>query len=240
MKSYVNDYAEKEDITVPEKYLKIDQTNQQEVLESGLEQVKEQYQALTGEKLESEMTDEKVLKLGIAGINSLKDLKKFLLQDYEAEQRRYHFYQLFIPYLLAFHAETAQAIINQEEFEAFYDDYLEQIEEFAELEDLVLEDYAQLKLGLRGDIHQHLKERAQEDFIFKLIARNRYDNQEAELTEIDYEAFIQQQVLATGADDIELKEQLSYSNFVARMPEIYYTNELYDYFAPQFEFHTNF
>ena len=238
MKSYVNDYAEKKDITVPKKYYEIKIQSWEKIFGPTLEEVKKQYQAITGEVVEGELTDEVVARLGIAGLESVAALKAFLRKDYEEELRRYHFYQSLMPYLLAFHAETAQAVINQEEFNSFYEEYLEQIEEFAEQEGLVLEDYAQLKLGLRGDVHLHLKDRAREDFVFKLIARERYLTKE-EVTQADYEAYIQEQVLAGGVDEIELKEQLSYSNFAARRPEMFYTNELYEYFAPQLEIETD-
>lgn len=56
------------------------------------------------------------------------------------------------------------------------------------------------------------------------------------LDELEYEQFIQRNVLENGADDIEVRQAISYPQFKEMMPEMMLTQQLLDYFEPKFKF----
>lgn len=229
MKSIVEYYTPTAEIPVSDKYLEIPISSWDDVIQPLLDEVANRYG-------ESNVTDEMVVDLGLAGVTTVPAFKRYAKDYYTEEYISYAFYHNLLPYLLAFHGETAEVVINADERDRYVEEYLEQIEAFAEEEDLPVNDYAQLKLGLRGDIETILKERAVEDYIFKLIAHHIFKEKGHELDELTYERFIQQNVLRSGADEIELRDRYPYSVFQKIMPEMSYNAELFEYFKPKFTF----
>lgn len=229
MKSIVEYYTPTHEIPVPDQYLEIEISSWDDVIQPLFEEVANRYG-------ESQVTDDMVIDLGIANVSTVPAFKRFAKEYYQDEYISYAFYHKLLPYLLAFHGETAEVVVNVEERERYVEEYMEQIEAFAEEEDLPVNDYAQLKLGLRGDIDTILKERAVEDYIFKLIAHHIFKEKGHELDESTYERFIQQNVLRSGADEIDMRDRYPYTVFQKIMPEMSYNTELFDYFKPQFTF----
>lgn len=229
MKSIVEYYTPTEEITIPDQYLEIPITSWEDVIQPLFEEVANRY----GETM---ITDEMVAELGISHVTSVQGFRRYAKEYYQEEYISYAFYHKLLPYLLAFHGETAEVIINADERDHYVAEYLEQIEAFAEEEALPVNDYAQLKLGLRGDIDKILKERAVEDYIFKLIAHHIFTEKGHELDELTYERFIQQNVLRSGADEIDLRDRYPFSVFQKIMPEMSYNSELFEYFKPKFTF----
>lgn len=229
MKSIVEYYTPTHEIPVPDQYLEIEISSWDDVIQPLFEEVANRYG-------ESQVTDDMVIDLGIANVSTVPAFKGFAKEYYQDEYISYAFYHKLLPYLLAFHGETAEVVVNVEERERYVEEYMEQIEAFAEEEDLPVNDYAQLKLGLRGDIDTILKERAVEDYIFKLIAHHIFKEKGHELDEFTYERFIQQNVLRSGADEIDMRDRYPYTVFQKIMPEMSYNTELFDYFKPQFTF----
>lgn len=234
MLSKVNDYIEKEDITIPDHYWRIEIESWEEVMTPYLNQIKDYYQQLTQTSVEV-VKDEHFSLLGLSGIQNLDDFSDFVKRDYAQEKISLTFYDKLMPYLLAFHGETAQIVLNNEEYESFEKEYLEQIHAFADEVDLSLEEYVQKFLGLRGAIEKHLQERAYEDFVFKLIANSRYGHLLDGISPLDYEAYIQEQVVKFGFDEIDVRDNLSYTQFCRVLPEIMYSQELFTYYTPRFK-----
>lgn len=234
MLSIVNDYVEKEDITIPDYYWRIEIESWEEVRAPYLDQVKDYYQQLTQTSVDV-IKDEHFSLLGLSGIQNFDDFSDFVKRDYTQEKISLAFYDKLMPYLLAFHGETAQVILNDDEYAKYEKEYLEQIHAFSDEAGLSFEEYVQEHLGLRGEFVKHLKERAYEDFVFKLIANNRYGHLLEEVSVVDYEAYIQEQVIKFGLDEIDVRENLSYSQFCKVLPEMMYNQELFSYFTPNFK-----
>lgn len=229
MKSIVEYFTPTNEIEVPDQYLEIPITSWEVVIQPLLEEVANRYG-------ESSVTDEMVAELGIGDVSTVEGFRQFAKEYYQDEYISYAFYHKLLPFLLAYHGETAEVVINAEERDSYVEEYLEQIEAFADEAELPVNDYAQLKLGLRGDIPKILNERAVEDYTFKLIAHHIFKAKGHELDEMTYERFIQQNVLRSGADEIEMRERYPYPVFKKIMPEMSFNSELFDYYKPKFTF----
>lgn len=229
MKSIVEYYTPTKEIPVPDHYFEIEIKSWDEVIQPLLEEVANRYG-------ESDASDDMIEALGLAGVTTVPDFKQYAKEYYESEYISFAFYNKLMPYILAFYGETTEVVINAAERDEYVAEYLEQIEAFADEEGLPVNDYAQLKLGLRGDIDTILKERAVEDYIFKLIAHHIFKEKGHELDELTYERFIQQNVLQSGADEIDLRGRYPYEVFKKIMPEMSYSTELFEFFKPKFKF----
>lgn len=99
---------------------------------------------------------------------------------------------------------------------------------YADQYDMPLEQYGREQLKLEGNINEQLEKRAEEDFIFKVIAHRVFENQGGRLDEEAYEQFIHRNVVQQGADEIELRERFSYNAFKEMMPEMSLSQDIYD------------
>lgn len=234
MKSIVEHYTPTDQIQVPDHYFEIEIPSWEVVLQPVLNQVASQFKTAASETLE--LTDDMIRALGINGVETLQQFKQYAKSYIEEEQVQMKFYHDLMPFLLAFHGETADVIINSEEETRYREEYLEQVSAYAEEYDLSLEDYARQQLGISGDVDEELAQRAKEDYIFKIIAHDRVKAKNIELDELTYERFIQQNVLQNGADEIDVREQFPYEVFKKIMPEMSYSQSLFEHFKPKFHF----
>ena len=81
-----------------------------------------------------------------------------------------------------------------------------------------------------------MRERIHEYFVYKLIAIDRFGEEHGELDIDSYDAYIQEQVLLQGVDEIDLRERLPFNVFQDIYPEIVLTEELKNYFKDQIIF----
>lgn len=84
-----------------------------------------------------------------------------------------------------------------------------------------------------------LAEHALEDFTFKLIAQDIFDQSGRQLNEETYESFIMQNVLHNQADEIELREQIPYQRYLKMIPEMELSQEMFQYFVKQMKVKIN-
>lgn len=237
MKSIVEHYTPTDKIQVPDHYFEIELPSWEIVIQPVLDQVAAQFAKPGSDK--PDLTDDMIMTLGISGVETIEQFKLYAKDYIEEEQVQLKFYHDLMPFLLAFHGETADVIINSEEETRYRKEYLEQVSAYAEEYDLSLEDYARQQLGIAGDVNEELAQRAKEDYIFKIIAHDRVKEKNIELDELTYERFIQQNVLQNGADEIEVREQFPYEVFKKIMPEMSYSQSLFEYFKSKFHFKIN-
>lgn len=235
MRSSVEYYPDYESITLPDHYLKIEIPSWEAVAQPTLETILEQYKAIARVSTDV-LTDDMVAALEIPNINNVNQLTQYAIDYYQKNSRQRKFYNEILPFLMAYFAETTEVVMNSEEKEAYFDRYYEQLNQFAEEEDMDLETYGAQILQLTHPVMQGIEERAEEDFIFHLIARKRYAEQGLALDEEAYEDFIHQNVLHQLADEIEIRDRLPYIKFKEMMPEMLFTQNLYDYFTEKIRF----
>ncbi|GAB7232754.1 hypothetical protein [Facklamia hominis] len=230
MRSQVLDYPSVEEIEVPETYLRVSLADFEQIFEIQLADMKRKYQQLTNEPL-SKFDSLSLSRLGLGEYENLSQVKEAYYKIYRKQALELAFYRQLMPFLLAFYQEASQVVINQDEYDAYERKYLDQIQRLASEEDMTLEEYASSQLHLNQPIRTHIKERILEDFVFELIAKDRFA---AVVDEWEYEAFIQERSLSQGLDPIDLKEQISFSNFLLESSQLKWTQELFDYFNNRF------
>ncbi|UUX35334.1 hypothetical protein [Fundicoccus culcitae] len=235
MKSSVEYYPDYETIALPDQYLTIEIPSWDAVAQPTLETVLEQYKSIAHVNTDV-LTDDMVAALEIPNINSVSQLTQYAIDYFQKNSRQRKFYNEILPFLMAYYAEAAEVVINSEEKEAYFDQYYDQLNQFAEEEEMDLETYGAQILNLAEPVMQGIEERAEEDFIFHLIARKRYDEQGLKLDEEAYENFIHQNVLHQHADEIEIRDRLPYVKFKQMMPEMLFTQNLYDFFTEKIRF----
>src|SRR5699024_8273959 len=133
----------------------------------------------------------------------------------------------------------SNVILNSEERDSYVTDYLRQVKAYADQYNMPLEQYGREQLKLEGNINEQLEKRAEEDFIFKVIAHRVFENQGGRLDEEAYEQFIHRNVVQQRADEIELRERFSYNAFKEMMPEMSLSQDIYEYFSKRITFKIN-
>ncbi|MDO4432570.1 MAG: hypothetical protein Q4B80_04550 [Aerococcaceae bacterium] len=234
MKSTVEQVVPIEEIYVPEHYLEIPIPSWEAVVAPTLLQVSQQFNTQNDPSFV--LLDEHVEALQLPNIETVHALKQFAMDTFKMRAIQTQFYSKLLPYLTVFYADTTSVILNSEELDAFKALYVSRAKEAAAERQESLEDYVKIVWNITEDIENQLLERATEDFIYKLIARHDYFAKGHQIDETAYERFILQQVLHQGADEITVREHLSYQQFAEIIPEMTYTQYLFDYFASQFKF----
>lgn len=231
VRSLVESYLPIESVEVPEHYLIIEMPSRQVVTQPFIEQVAKHFNIAM-----NQLTDEHVASLDLENITTVLQLETFTLESFCRKQIHERFYQSLLPYLVLFYAETAHVILDTDECDRFVQAQIEQLKERAQEQGLTFEDYIVEAMGIMDDIDKQLQERLEEDFIYHLIAHHHYKINGGSLDELEYEQFIQRNVLENGADDIEVRQAISYPQFKEMMPEMMLTQQLLDYFEPKFKF----
>lgn len=224
-------YIDKEDILVPEKYLMIEPEFIDLQVDRKMDQVLRQYFPQS-----SQLTDDLVRSLAWPAIHSLEDLRMYFVQQMQQTSYEYVFYQQLLPYLLAFYSETTQTIINQEEFDQFLHRYEDKLAAYADEEGVCLADYLHHYLHLKGEVEDVIEARAQEDFVFSLIAQDRYPLlAEGDLYD-EYQAYLFERSTLLQADPTELSGQIPFSTFEVDYSILRLTQELFAFYLPKFKF----
>ncbi|MCR8969531.1 hypothetical protein [Facklamia sp. 7083-14-GEN3] len=231
MISAVETYFEKEDILVPKKYLEIKEEFLIKQVELKVKEITNLYYPNI-----KELSDDMILNLNLPNIYSYQDLENYFYNDLKYRLTEFYFYDQLLPYLFTFYAETSQTIINQSELLQFQNDYQKKVKKMAEISNMSFPDYVQVHLNLTGNPYDRINERAFEEFVFKLIANQRYEKNDYANLQDEYEAFISDRSLYLNVDPLDLKEQLSLSTFEQDYPTIYFTQELLDYYTPKFNY----
>lgn len=235
MKSVVENVIPLSEIQVPPQYLTIEIPSWEAVAMPLVYQVAKQFNP-DGDP-DFILLDEHVAALDLPNVASVAQLKQYAMMLFRKHQVHQKFYQELLPYLLVFFAETSQVILNSAELAEFQQQYQERLQQAAEAEGESLAEYVKRTMGIaETELEQQLAEHSSEDFIYKLIAQRAYLTSGHTLDELAYEQFIATNVLQRGADDIEIREQFPYESFKEWMPEMVFTQELFDYFEPQFKF----
>lgn len=231
VRSLVESYLPIESVEVPEHYLIIEIPSRQVVTQPFIEQVAKHFN-ITVEQL----TDEHVLSLELENITTVAQLATSVLESFCRKQIQERFYQSLLPYLVLFYAETARVVLDADERDAFIQSQIDQLKERAQEQGQTFEEYIEEVMGIVDHAEKQLQERLEEDFIYHLIAHHHYQINGGSLDELEYEHFIQRNVLENGADDIEVRQAISYPQFKEMMPEMMLTQQLLDYFEPKFKF----
>lgn len=236
MKSIVEDYVPIEEIRVPDHYFKIEIPSWEEVAAPFLDAMAKNHfndATATGERL----TDEVVASMNLEGFTTVNQLKHYAMSMFETSQKRDKFYFNLLPYLVLFYAETSQTIINSEEHAEFVEQFIQRLHDGSEEAGLTFEEFVVQQLSIQAEttdtLMQEIKERASEDFIYKIIATHRYLESGNGLSPEDYEAFVMHNVLTQNLDEIDVRERYSYETFKTTFPEVAFTQELFDYFTPK-------
>lgn len=239
MRSKVLDYVSYDEVIFPDGYLDISILSWDSVEKVYIKDLQELYFKATGQFLKySELDDSFIYeRLGFPQIHNLEDFKKFARYDYMQHRISDKYYQSIRPYLLAFHAETAQVLVNQDEYLLYEKEYMSEMEQFAENSDESIQSYAKEYLGLRGDVMHHIKEQAYEEFVFLLIANHRFAEALENFDDLDYDSYIQKKSLE-GYDSVTLSYDLPFDFFKKHYSEILFNDELFEYFSKKINFIT--
>lgn len=193
------------------------------------------YQEQTG-KHEQTLTDSICQQVDELPANTVQELDQLAIQSYQSSQSRYRYYYVVWPALLKAMTEQTSVVVDEVEASTFIDQQMSELQTFADEAGLTLEQYAHQMLQLEDPSHFNLQRRAYEDFVFHLVATQWYQEEMGDIDELDYEAYIQRQVLDHGADAIEVKMALTFERFKVLYPIICYGEALYDYYFPQITF----
>ena len=240
MQSSVTNYIDYQKIPIPEDLLTIEIPSWDAVAQPLVDYAEEQYAKMTGQEW-SALTDEKVAALNLPGIDNLAQLKQYGMETYQKNQENYQYFEQVLPFILKFYRQTANTVMDRSEKEAYVKEYIEQVEAYAQAEGRTLRVYARdrLKLEFEGDVRDILEERALEDFTFKLIAQDIFNQSGRQLNEETYESFIMQNVLHNQADEIELREQIPYQRYLKMIPEMELSQEMFQYYVKQMKIKIN-
>lgn len=232
MRSSVENIVAYQAIPVPENLLTIRIPSWDATAKPLLDHAKKHYEAMVGEPVE-ELTDEMIVALNLPDTHSVAELKRYGMDLFERTQRQKKFYEEVLPFILTFYAQNTNSILNNQEKDSYVAEYIEQVQAYADQYSKSLEDYAKEDLKIEGNVEEGLTERATEDFIFKVIANQLFEEAGGKLDEEAYENFIQQNVLHNQADEIEIRQQFPFERFTKMMPEMSLSQEIYDHFSKQ-------
>lgn len=238
MKSKVTNIIDYRSIPVPLEMLQIEIPSWEDVAKPLVDQAMRQYEEESGEYISS-LTDEMVQSLNLPGMTSVHQLKQYGMELFSRTQKEYRFYHEILPFILKFYQENSNTIINSDERDYYIEAYIEKVDDYAQDAGMDLENYVAEELKLSGDPIDALEKQALEDFTFKLIAQTLYFAAGYSLDETTYEAFIQDQVINQEADEIEVRQKLSYENFKDIFPEKILVDEIYQYYYQEMEFIIN-
>lgn len=238
MKSKATNIPDYRQIPVPTELLQIEIPSWEAVAQPLVQKALQQYEEQTGEYANN-LTDEMVQTIGLPGIHRVHDLKQYGMDLYSQTQKEYRFYQAILPFLLEFYYKNTNTILNSDERDYYIEGYIEKVDEYAEDRGMSLDEYVTEELGLEGDAIEALEAQAKEDFTFKIISHSLYEESGLKLTEDAYEEYIHGRVLHEQADEIELRETLSYERFLDLMPQMTLSDALYEYFYNEMEFIIN-
>lgn len=238
MKSSVENVMSYKDINVPEEKLTIEIPSWDAVAQPLVDHARRQYEEMINEPVD-ELTNEMVDALALPGVKTIQQLKQSGMEIYQRNQTQLQFYNEVLPFILKYYADNSNVILNSEERDSYVTDYLRQVKAYADQYNMPLEQYGREQLKLEGNINEQLEKRAEEDFIFKVIAHRVFENQGGRLDEEAYEQFIHRNVVQQGADEIELRERFSYNAFKEMMPEMSLSQDIYEYFSKRITFKIN-
>lgn len=238
MKSSVENVMSYKDINIPEEKLTIEIPSWDAVAQPLVDQARRQYEEMIGEPVD-ELTNEMVEALTLPGVQTIHQLKQTGMDVYQRNQTQLQFYNEVLPFVLNYYAENSNVILNSSERDAYVSDYLVQVNAYADQYNMPLEQYGREQLKLEGNINEQLEKRAEEDFIFKVIAHRVFENQGGRLDESAYEQFIHRNVVQQGADEIELREKFPYQSFKEMMPEMSLSQDIFEHFSKLIKFKIN-
>lgn len=228
MKSVVDYYVDLADIEVPEHYLTLHIPSWEAVIQPTLMQMQAHFNP--NQEQAFELTDEHVQQLGLQKIQTVVELKEWAKSVFSRNYKQTAFYKDLLPYLVLYYVETAQVVLNSEEVSDFIQAYCERLRHQAEEEGVDFEQYVAQLYQLGGNVMEQLQERLTEEFIFKLIAHADFYKRGGALDEDAYEAFVVQNVIHQGADEIEVRERFPFDEFQRVIPEMMLVDKLYEYF----------
>lgn len=238
MKSSVENVMSYQDIPVPEDLLTIEIPSWDAVAQPLVDHAKRQYEEMVNEPVE-ELTSEMVEVLSLPGVTTVNQLKQYGMDLYQRNQTQMQFYNKVLPFILKYYSENTNVVLNSAERDAYVSDYFERVQDYADQYQMTLETYVYEQLKLQGDVQAAIEERAEEDFIFKVIAAQIFENQGGRLDEEAYEEFIQRNVVQQGADEIELRDRFPYPTFKEMMPEMSLSQDIYDFYSRLIKFKIN-
>lgn len=238
MRSSVENVMSYKDILIPEEKLTIEIPSWDAVAQPLIDHARRQYEDLINEPVD-ELTNEMVEELALPGVKTIQQLKQTGMDVYQRNQTQLQFYNEVLPFILNYYAQNSNVVLNSAERDAYVADYLRQVEAYAEQYNMPLEDYGREQLKLEGNIQEQLEKRAEEDFIFKVIAHRVFENQGGRLDEEAYEQFIHRNVVQQGADEIELRDRFPYVSFKEMMPEMSLSQDIYEHFSKLIKFKIN-
>lgn len=238
MKSSVENVMSYQDIPVPDEKLTIEIPSWDAVAQPLVDHAHRQYEEMVNEPVD-ELTSEMVAALSLPGVTTVNQLKQYGMDLYQRSQTQLQFYNEVLPFILNYYSENSNVVLNSTERDAYVSDYIERIHDYADQYNMTYETYVREQLKLEGDIQQALEKRAEEDFIFKVIASQVFENQGGRLDEEAYEEFIQRNVLQQGADEIDLRDRFPYPVFKEMMPEMSLSQDIYDFYSKLIKFKIN-
>ncbi len=225
-------------MTLPEELFQIEIPSWEAVIRPLETFALKQYQKKTGQT-EQRLTDEIIDALDEVPVNNVADFERMAVNVFKEQQSIHRYYYEIFPLILRKYTEQSDYALDDAELKAFVTDYFDELKVHADKHSMSLSDYGQKVMGIKGNVEKEFKQRAKEDFVFKLIAINHFESLGGETDELAYEAFIQKNVIHQQADPIELKEKIPYEVFVKLIPEMQLSQEIYDYFFPKIEFVIN-
>ena len=235
MKSQVEHYLPFDEILLREPYRAIEIPSWEAIINPVVQGVITFYNHQHQTK-ETELTDEMVKALDNPELKTVHQVKQYAMTAFQEREKERKFQFDIFPYLLVFFANTTQTVINSDEEEAYFIAMTDNYKEDAEKAGISYDEFLQNSFGLTSKQEEELRERIHEYFVYKLIAIDRFGEEHGELDIDSYDAYIQEQVLLQGVDEIDLRERLPFNVFQDIYPEIVLTEELKNYFKDQIIF----
>lgn len=235
MKSSITATVPIEKIEVPSYYYDIHLTNWKEVENVYIQATLQRLNIELSKKI-NELSDEEVANLRVPHYRTVEEMRRYARALFKRTQIDVRFYQQLLPYLMTYIADGSQVVLNAEERDEFIYRSLSEYTDLAQEEGLTLLEFVSNMMDKAEDPMAALREKLEEEFIFRLVAFQYYIGQGRTLDEVDYEAFIQHHVLESQADEITLRERFNYEQYRRDMPSMIMTNELYEYYVPKFRF----
>ena len=222
------------ELHVPEYYYDIHLTTWEEVAMIFVRQVAATLHPEADDAV-GQLTDEEIQQLYIPNVSNLTELKQYARGLFQQSQMNTRFYQHILPFIGAMLAITAEVVVDAADQEAFIANAMDRVQEQAAAQEMSVADYTAQLMNQADNPEQALREAMEEEYIFRLVAEQWYADQGYGLSELDYEAYIQQAV-QKGDDEIELRERFPYHVFELDMPAMAYTDALFQFVKPKFRF----
>ena len=223
-------YPNFKEIPVPDYYLEL-QANKVEI---GMDFIFNQYAESQGISVGALLTEEKVQSVTQGKLTTVAEFKEETRALVKQVQAQAQFDDAIMMFIRTYLVETAKYVVDAEAMDEYIQARRIEVQEQVAEQEMSMDTYLAEVFDLSEDKWSTFQEVLEEEYIFQhVIAPQWFVDQGGDYSEIGYDAYIQHQVVHQGADELVVREALSYPKYVENIGAMTYQAVMAAYFIPK-------